>query len=309
MAVPYDLYPVYKGNILQYLLLFYDSGWTFGKGQISMRVSDRIIPPFNFSQERVLGNCMLTSSGYTPCGASSSGLGVVQPPCTPQWISLGYYDSYCNPLAVLGYINATTKVCTYEYQGVTYKQPINFNSEGILPAKVSLTNTSWAFDIQDLKVEKINVSIVRLSWGNYIGGYINSYRVIKGSFGESFKKTGKYCPYYENVIYDHYRVKQKLTTNSIILNVPEDNAYFLVTPVCNEILMPDKQGNDFWCYQQVGNTYPYPVEPFIYNYISEGSMGYSSSEERLGPVCQYDENNQQQIYCGKYWPQPGDQWS
>jgi hypothetical protein len=305
LAVPYELYPVYKGSQLQFLMMLYNAGWSFETGRTVMRVSTSIVPPFHFTEEKTLGNCPLTASGYTPCGGGGEGLGIVQPPCTDQWKALGYYDASCNPLAVIGFVNATTKVCTYTVGGQTYYKPIYLNSEGILPVKISLSNTNWSYDIQDLRASKTAGGGLRLSWGTIMAPYVNSLRVLRGSFSDGFIKPGTQCAPYEQVVYDHYRLLDSVQGNSVDLVMPTGDAYFLVAPTCNEILMPDKQGDDFWCFVQTGTGWPIPVSTFIGNYLSEGSMGYSSVLERLNPVCQCTEGGPT---CGAYWPQPGDSW-
>jgi len=313
MAVPMDIIPVYKGNLLKYLILFYKSGSSFNSGgRIAMRFSKNIKPPFHFSEEKNLGSCIVSLSGYFPCGASSEGIGLVQPPCTEFWKNLGYYDQNCNPLALLGYINATITNCT-DPQGNPL--PINFQPEGILPTKVTLTNSNWVYDIYDLKITKLQNGKLRLYWSPIFQDGQNckympdgksncTYRIVEGSFDEDFKKDGSYCPSYENVIYDHRRKEYLIENTYYDISLPEGNTYFLVYPVCNERIIPDKQGNPFLCYASAGGGGP-PYYSFTLNYLSEGTSGYNSNNiERFIPICELPEYVSN---CQNYWPQPGDQ--
>lgn len=310
MAVPMNAVPVYKGNQLQFLILFYKSGSSFSSGgRISLRYTRRISYPFHFEEEKNLGDCLLSSSGYFPCGASSEGIGCIQPPCTQFWVNQGFYDNVynCNPLAILCYLNATTINCPNPNYDPPLS-PINHQTEGIIPSRLNFTNTNWALDIQDLRITKIGENKIRLYWTQSGGQYCNSYRITQGSFtADSFKKQGKFCSLYENVIYDHFRKYRLIQNNYYDMPIPQGNSYFLVQPVCNEITMIGKNGEPFNCYyiDTKDTEPPTTVLPFTLNYISEGSTGFNSlSIERLVPICECTDGGGS---CGRYFPQPGDQ--
>ncbi len=253
MAVPMQTIPTYKGNQLKFLILFYKSVSSFSSGgRISLRYTRSIKPPFHFEEERNLGLCSLSSSGYFPCGASSD-------------------------------IN-----CSNTYYDPPYV-PINYQPQGIISVRVNFTNSNWAADIQDLKLSKIAVDKIRLYWSQSSSQHCNSYRIGQGKF-----TYGIYCSTYENVTYDHCRKYKLIQDFYYDIPISGGNSYFLVQPICNEVTMPDKNGNPFNCYyvDKTDIVPPITVIPFTLNYISEGSTGFNSyNNERLVFICEFTLSN------------------
>lgn len=290
-AVPLEWAAVYKGNRLLEHLLIYNPAFDFSKGQMVVRASENITPPFAFTEEHALGNCLVSSQGYSPCEAGGVDIGLIQPPCTSYWKSQGYYDLSCNPLALAAYVNVADKLCA--------GRVITTNSGGLLAAKMDLLSIPWTDPVpctgNGLKVQKEGADL-KLTWPVSTDAQVNAYRVYEGGMGpDRFEKTGVHCPSDpadEIIVYDHVRKVCKAVSSPVFLTPgSEENRYYLVAPLC------DRGEEIFQCYE-VPNYYPFA-------YISEGPFCDAADGERLRGVCHCPEASG----CGtqtQYFPQPGD---
>ena len=292
LAVPLDWKPIYKGNLLLEHILIYKPAYDFFNAQTLIRVSDRIVPPFYFSEEKAVGNCLISANGYSPCEAGGDDLGILQPPCTQYWVDRGYYDNTtnCTPLAVVSYFNGATQVCNM--------RDITNNSGGIVSSKLDLKNVPWTYPMcyygEGFKMKRQGQNL-HLWWTPSTDGRINSYRVYEGNMGENFLKDGTHCSAQQTddkIAYDHFRKVCYTENNYIDIPIESGNKYYLIAPIC------DYGNNIFQCYN--GQNY------FPFAYISEGPFCSGTNIERKRGVCHCPEDGG----CGgfyEYFPQPGEE--
>ena len=180
---------------------------------------------------------------------------------------------------------------------------------------------AWHLErVDDLEIKKGDMWVtgdgrLHLQWTPSSDPFVNAYRIMEGTFGSSFIKTGYHpCPSdapdeppYEQAPYNHQRSVCSVTDPVVELDLPADRRYYTVVPTCNEILMPDKNADDFFCYyldpdDPTGTI----VFPFISNYVSEGPTGFDSQgRERLSGVCSCP-GDPGTCTPDQFFPQPGD---